>query len=76
MSRQSQRTNLILLAVLGVLGAAAAVKTFFVKNPLETGDTVKASESLFANFKKDQVTALVIDGPKNKKIKLQKNDDH
>jgi len=53
MSRQSQRTNLILLAVLGVLGAAAAVKTFFVKNPLETGDTVKASESLFANFKKD-----------------------
>ncbi len=76
MSRQSQRTNLILLAVLGVLGAAAAVKTFFVKNPLETGDTVKASESLFANFKKDQVTALVIDGPEDKKIELQKDGDH
>jgi len=76
MSRQSQRTNLILLAVLGVLGAAAAVKTFFVKNPLETGDTVKASESLFANFKKDQVATLVIDGPEDKKAELQKDGDH
>jgi hypothetical protein len=65
MSRQSQRTNLILLAVLGVLGAAAAVKTFFVKSSLDTGETVAASESPFANFKKDQVTALVIDGPED-----------
>ena len=76
MSRQSQRTNLILLAILGVLGAAAAVKTFFVKSSLETGETVKASESLFANFKKDQVTALVIEGPEDKKAELQKDGDH
>jgi hypothetical protein len=76
MSRQSQRTNLILLAVLGVLGAAAAVKTFFVKNSLETGDTVKASESLFTGFKKEAVATLVIEGPEDKKVEIQKDGDH
>jgi len=76
MSRQSQRTNLILLAILGVLGAAAAVKTFFVKNSLETGDTVKASESLFTGFKKEAVATLVIEGPEDKKVEIQKDGDH
>jgi hypothetical protein len=76
MSRQSQRTNLILLSILGLLGAGAAVKTFFVKSSFETGETAAASESLFADFKKDQVTALVIEGPEDKKAELVKDGDH
>src|SRR5262249_54807727 len=76
MSRQSQRTNLILLALLGVLGAGAAVKTFFVKSSYDTGETVAASESLFPGFKKDQVPALVIEGPEDKRAEIQKDGDH
>ncbi len=76
MSRKSQRTNLILLAVLGLLGVVAVAKTFFAKSEYDTGETAAASESLFASFKKDQITTLVIDGPEDKKVEIQKDGDH
>jgi hypothetical protein len=76
MAKQSQRLNLILLGILGVLGAAAVVKTYVVKNELETGETAKASEALFPNLKKDEIATIVIDGPEDKKVELVKDGDH
>jgi hypothetical protein len=76
MANSSQRTNLILLAVLALLGVGAAIKAFVLKSDFDTGDTAKASESLFASFKKDEVTALVIDGPEQKHAEIVKDGDH
>jgi hypothetical protein len=76
MVNQSQRTNLILLGVLALLGAGAVLKSFVLKSEYDTGDTAKASEALFSGFKKDDVTALVIDGPEDKKAELVKDGDH
>src|SRR5215470_6029707 len=76
MANRSNRTNLILLAVLALLGVGAVLKGYVLKSEFDTGDTARASESLFSGFKKDEITAIVIDGPEEKKSELVKEGDH
>jgi len=75
-ANQSQRTNVILLGVLGLLGAGAALKAFVFKSKYETNETVRAATPLFENFKKDEIGTIVIEGPEEKKVELVKDGDH
>jgi hypothetical protein len=68
-------TNVKLLILLGVLGIAAAVKAFVLKPTGETGESAKASEALFPELKKEDITAFVIEAPEGKKHELVKENE-
>ena len=65
--------------VLVPFGSGNALKEGFVlsvKSDFDTGETARASESLFSSFEKDKITSIVIDGPEEKKADLVKDGDH
>jgi len=68
-------TNAKLGIVVVVLGALAGAKLAMGSRYGDT-DTVNASAPLFATFKKDDVTRLLIEGPDGKKAELAKADGH
>jgi hypothetical protein len=69
-------TNRVLLIVLALLGGGAALKAFVFKRTGETGESAQASAALFASLNKDDVSALLIEAPENKKYELAKDGDH
>ncbi len=69
-------TNRLLLGVLIVLSGAAALKAFVFKRTGDTGESVQASESLFSDLKKDEVSAFLIEAPEGKRHELAKDGDH
>ncbi len=73
MARKSN-TNLVLsLILIGLLAMAAGLK-FFGSNPYETGESVKAAQSMFSDFKSESVARLSIKGPKDATADLELKD--
>ncbi len=68
-------TNAKLIAVVAVLAALSAFKMLSGGRYDDT-ETAASGATLFADFKKDDVAAIVVDGPEGKRVELAKDGDH
>src|SRR5688572_6113878 len=68
--------NVILLIVLAVLVVAASLKAFVFKRTGDTGETAQAVQTLFPDAKRDELSAILIEAPENKRTELVKDGEH